>query len=636
MRRAIFTFFIISILQSQLLFGQSSQTPGLVSLPLRSTFGPHQYNGGIQNWDITQDSIGFIYFANNHGLLEFDGARWTRYAQENQTKLRAAWVEKKSNKIYVGGQNSLGYYQRTDSSSFRYTDLTGFIPNELKKDEVWKIIELDGNLYANLVEDLVLIKEGTIEAIPGVDQIEFAALIGETIYTDSRNQGIYRLDKNNHRLVKLPGTDSFTGSLKGGFVNKGITYFFSYDGHIFSYSDDLKKLNTPLDQFLMKAKINTIEPLKNGRLAIGTQNDGVLVIDQRFQPHGHYTKKRGLSHRTVISLHQDEFENLWVGLNNGIEILELGSPFRLINEEVGLEGTGYRAINLMGEVFFGTSSGLYTPGTDEIIGPNSRYELINGSEGLVNNLSIVNNKLLVSHHEGAFEYQNGELYQFYDVEGTWGFRLFNDFLIGGTYNGIKAFKKENNQWVYQKAFEKLRESSRLIQFENDSVLWMTHGYKGAYKLVFDTTLTTQRVDQFGAGNGLPSNQLISVYKINDELIFTASEGIYLYNTASNQFTPHPFLYDYFSDKHVSKIVEIGNDLFYIADDQIGFIREEQLGVFKNYTNAFQKVNKYLNNDLENINILDNNQILIGAKEGFISFSRDQIQVKNPSLAPISI
>ncbi|MEI9943586.1 MAG: hypothetical protein WDN26_05140 [Chitinophagaceae bacterium] len=34
------------------------------------------YNAGAQNWDIRQDAQGRIYFANNEGLLCFDGIYW--------------------------------------------------------------------------------------------------------------------------------------------------------------------------------------------------------------------------------------------------------------------------------------------------------------------------------------------------------------------------------------------------------------------------------------------------------------------------------------------------------------------------------------------------------------------------------
>lgn len=36
-------------------------------------FTKNEYNAESQNWSIVQDTRGFVYFANNAGLLEFDG-----------------------------------------------------------------------------------------------------------------------------------------------------------------------------------------------------------------------------------------------------------------------------------------------------------------------------------------------------------------------------------------------------------------------------------------------------------------------------------------------------------------------------------------------------------------------------------
>tara|TARA_B110000003_G_scaffold115978_1_gene118602 strand:- start:9 stop:227 length:219 start_codon:yes stop_codon:yes gene_type:complete len=46
--------------------------------PIQS-FSPDQYNAANQNWDITQSDENDIFFANNDGLLKYNGSRWTTY-----------------------------------------------------------------------------------------------------------------------------------------------------------------------------------------------------------------------------------------------------------------------------------------------------------------------------------------------------------------------------------------------------------------------------------------------------------------------------------------------------------------------------------------------------------------------------
>ena len=45
-----------------------------IGLPFNKNYDKQTYNAGTQNWDITQDDRGFMFFANNDGILEFDGS----------------------------------------------------------------------------------------------------------------------------------------------------------------------------------------------------------------------------------------------------------------------------------------------------------------------------------------------------------------------------------------------------------------------------------------------------------------------------------------------------------------------------------------------------------------------------------
>ena len=52
------------------LFASSQNTIGLPDI---INYSKLSYNAGLQNWDVKQDKNGIVYFANNEGLLSFDG-----------------------------------------------------------------------------------------------------------------------------------------------------------------------------------------------------------------------------------------------------------------------------------------------------------------------------------------------------------------------------------------------------------------------------------------------------------------------------------------------------------------------------------------------------------------------------------
>lgn len=64
-----------------------------------------EYQAASQNWSVTQDGNGYMYFANNVGLLEFDGITWTLYPAPNGNIIRAVAADKDNRILPPGTAN---------------------------------------------------------------------------------------------------------------------------------------------------------------------------------------------------------------------------------------------------------------------------------------------------------------------------------------------------------------------------------------------------------------------------------------------------------------------------------------------------------------------------------------------------
>ena len=107
------------------------------------------YNAGIQNWMISQDNQRFMYFANNEGLLEFNGSKWVLNHSPNETIIRS--VKCIQDKIYTGAFMEFGYWERYANGELFYTSLSKSIKSKIKDDEqFWGIFHLTTGYYSNL------------------------------------------------------------------------------------------------------------------------------------------------------------------------------------------------------------------------------------------------------------------------------------------------------------------------------------------------------------------------------------------------------------------------------------------------------------------------------------------------------
>ena len=98
-----------------------------IGLPQLSSYKSIDYGAGTQNWDIAQDKNGILYFANNEGLLTFNGAYWKLYPFPNKTIVRSIEIDRKG-KIFVGAQDEIGYYQPNKNGVLAYHSLKKLIP----------------------------------------------------------------------------------------------------------------------------------------------------------------------------------------------------------------------------------------------------------------------------------------------------------------------------------------------------------------------------------------------------------------------------------------------------------------------------------------------------------------------------
>ncbi len=618
--KQIATIFLLILAVLQNCFSDSENQNMLRSIPLLNRFESTDYNGGIQSWSFDQDSSGLLYIANNEGLLEFDGNSWVRYIVPYCTKVRAVKVDSQ-NRIFVGGQGQIGYFIMTENGLEFTSLLTKLKPEFRNIAETWKIIEHNNGIYILTESNLLVYRDDNLVALKLPGYLRLAFEVDNRVFVQFYNMGLYELVNDDLFLVsgteKIPDLVAILPSANG-------LYYFCRTGEIFENhtTTGIEKVNLPINV----GTVNDVVRLQSGDYVVGTQNNGLYFFSSDLLFKQHLSKNEGISDRTVRALYEDDFHNLWVALNNGIDYLELSLPLTLINDQVGLEGTGYTACKFKDETYLGTSNGLFIQKSFGKDFPYRYYELISESEGQVYNFSRIGDELLLNHNRGAFVIDNTDLKRFHDI-GSWKFVETSKpgLIIGGDYHGMSFFEKVNKQWSKVGGIPNLNESSRVIEFENDSVLWMTHGTKGVFRIILDDDMNViSDIELLGKNDGFPSNIKISVYSLNNNIVFTSEEGIFNFNVDTRKFSPNPFFNKWLGTGHVSAIVSNGsNTIYYIQNQKIGMLRQENFGTYVNETGLFKHVNKMINDDLPNISLIDDRNILIGAKEGFIKYDTEQ-------------
>ena len=593
-----------------------------VGLPFITNYSTLDYQAGTQNWDIAMDKKGYFYFANHFGLLQYNGESWHLHTSEKRGSFKSVLVDS-TGRIYIGAQNEFGYFASDQNGFLKYHSLKDLIKgNQLDFDEVWDIYQGAEGVYFCSHKKIFLYDGEAVKILNPESIILYSYLIRRTLYVSGWQKGLLKLE--NGEFLPVEEGERFIGKSIRAMVpyQNGIVLIatlrgeiLKYDGHTFT------PWQTEVSQHLKTDLINTLIRLTDGNVVIGTQNNGIYILNSEGELLEHINKERGLINQTVYGVFQDQDQNLWLGLDNGISFIELNSPFRKIDETLGVNGSGYAALKSNDNLFMGTSNGLFSRDQNE----NGDFKLVKGSGGQVYDISKVENKLFLGHHEGAFEVIDDSVYVLDQELGAWDFKILSnapDVLLQGFYEGVIRYKKKGDRWISQGKVEGFKESSRLFEEDKDGNIWISHGFKGVFKLSFkEDYLSMDKVHYYNHQKGFPSDQFINVFKVNGNIVFCTQRGIYKYDSTTDLMIKDEYYQRFFDSR--TRVIEIEEDvegnIYFIADNEMGILEKNQFNEFVKTTFPFSKVRPLISDNLENITVVDANMVLFGAKEGFISY-----------------
>lgn len=608
----------ISFLSPFMLFPQE------IGLPFTRYYSSQEYKGGIQNYAITQDQSGMLFVANNYGLLEHDGTSWRRYALPNGAKTRHVQVDQ-NGLVYVSGQGDFGVFIPDDLGRLIFTSLKNKLP-EIDRDlgEVWKVYIGNNEIYFCTSNALFVFDKNQqfVSKIKSESTFESFHYNNSSLFVNELGIGLKKLQ--NGRFLPISSINFFGNKLVTTiFQTRQDKYLvFTRDEGIFTINGDLI---TPWTSGNLLT-INTALMLRNGHIAVGTQLNGLIIVNSLGETILNFDKNKGLNNNSIVSLFEDLSGNIWMGHNNGLTMVQLSLPFRKINQYSGLTGTGYTAYLNNDKMYYGTNNGVYFQEKDK---ENwSPIRMIPNSTGQVYQIKSVYNELLIAHNDGAFTIKNEIAEKIDGPSGIWNFQSLRGSLtmiLVGSYTGLHLYEKTASGVRYLRKINGFNESSRIIEQDDQGYIWVAHGYKGLYRLKLDSIKENVTVEYFSPESGLPTNNLNNVWKINNRLVFTTQAGIFKFNEPSSKFERDAFFYPYFDGGFLAHFLveDQMSNIHFIGESEIGVLERKVDGSLNKVHKVFNQLLPLLNDDLQNISSIQGSQILYGANEGFISFNLNE-------------
>lgn len=570
--KTLFLSFLSVVVMSQEYWEMGSQ--------LVTNYSPKEYGAYGQNWAVSQNKCGIMYFGNWGGLLEFDGTFWTLYELPNKSSVNSLSIAS-DGKIYVGGTNELGYFYRQSNGKLTFHSLVNLLPeNQRAFSNVWQTFVEGEKVYFSTNDYIFIWNEMdlTFKWIESDRGFHVLLKVGETFFV--REIGVGLAEIRNDSLSLIPGSEKFANERVFTMLplpeEQDASLLVTRSMGLFTYNQgNFSVFKTEADQFLVENLIyasGTV--LSDGNILLGTLRGGAVIMD----PSGHLIRKydleSGIINNNIYHTTQDCSGAIWLATDNGISRIDYASPIVYFDKRNKFSDIPLNIIRYQGTILVASTSGIYY-----LDAPTSDLHHLDPIDKQCWSFLKTANDLLIASSEGLFEIRGDAPGKIMKVPGN----IYSPTVLSpskfnpgriyvGAEDGVFIQSKNSDQWNDQiQILDQLDQKTSLLE-DDDNTIWVGTVSSGIFHISFkpdkngepDTDHPVMK--HYSRANGLQDGQM-SVLKIDGEKYFYSLDSIYQFDPEKSRF------YSDSSDMITSDFYSIseGKGVIYYQQDSLGRI-----------------------------------------------------------------
>ncbi len=496
------------------------EVPNLINFTTPNLEAQHQ------NWKIVQGEDQRMYFANSNGLLRFDGQHWDSFSLPENQAVRALGMDEEGN-IFGGGYGEFGFWSYDSTDRLFYHSLSASLPSDLiASQEIWQLlIGPDWVLFQSFTTFFLYDYEKvSIITPPGGGNISLAHWVGDKIYLLKRGECLMELKVRGDalRFKSLKGSEVFARmDVIGIMAHKSHDMLIctARNGIFYKDGSSYQAWNHGYGDEFEKNQLNRVLALADGGYAWGSILDGVYITSGSGEARFHLEQSSGLQNNTVLSLYQDRRRHLWIGLDDGVDMVDLDASLQLFKDLRGELGSVYAASYFDGDLYLGTNHGLFRK-TQEL---PPYFTLVGGTQGQVWQLSESDKGLFIGHNDGSFLWDGKALREVSSRSGGWCMKRVpgrqNQF-IQGTYGGMILLENDPFQgWRQVQAIGGFSLPIKQLAMGEGNNMWAINPYSGMHLLTLDSSLKeVLTVKKITEESGLPTDFSLRLMTVEDDNI----------------------------------------------------------------------------------------------------------------------
>ena len=515
-------------------------------IPVITNYSSTVYNGGLQNWSVTQGDNGEIYIGNNNGVLVYDGYTWHKWAMPGNAIVRSVFYD--HGRLYVGSQEEFGYMTRNKMGEMTYhslwKQLRGYQPHN---DEIWKILKTkDNKIIFQSFCSWFEYDGHRVQAHYNAAQLPLYFFnIKGTIYVQLVNGPLCILHNNKYIPLisrKHMGGDGVVAAMP--LAGSKILLCTEFHGLYVLEGKRVSLFHVDNSSQLLQAQANRAVITRDGKtIVVGTIMDGIFGYDRLGHLLWHYNKQNRLGNNTVLMLYCDRNNNIWAALDIGIALIHNGAPYSQLTDNTVPMGMVY-------DIFLSPTAMYLATNQNAYCFSQGVFQPIAGTSGQNWHVSYLGNQLIVGNNHGAklVKGLSATLIPGSDQASSTAIRRLSmtdkttdEYLIESSYTKFRVYQDKKDHWIYRNALAGFVAPVRQFEIDNNGVIWAANMTRGFYRIELSSDLSHIVRSQYIPA--LDKSRVacnIHITRVFGSIVF--SDGNHTYRLGDNdKIVPYPQL-----------------------------------------------------------------------------------------------
>ncbi|MGJ8653809.1 MAG: ATP-binding protein [Opitutaceae bacterium] len=276
-----------------------------------TAYTTNEHLGGAITNQIAEDMYGNLFFANESGLLKFDGENWSLMPTTRQSSYISSTVTDWNNRIWISSPQTIGYYSTDSHNGYVYHDLTSSI-SDAGIGTFWKLYADRQYIYLITATHVLRWNGECWEQWSfEVERRILPSWINDTLYIHARGTGIFRFTGGDFDLIADETKAISSGIISVIEENVDGLLCATISNGLFVMKDGAFR---PSKIPIKTSQIFHAQNIGDGYILFSTGEDGILIINRETN------EVSRVSHNKSSSFHIHEHSSgaVWAATTNSI------------------------------------------------------------------------------------------------------------------------------------------------------------------------------------------------------------------------------------------------------------------------------------------------------------------------------